>query len=217
MARWSATVESYGLKLVQLPLEEASKLHIQHPWDQAISIRLAAHPTDRPQATPQLDPQSFSPRVSEQKDGYHKAILRRCGFVLDLESAHNFPKNVDVSFSWGRPDYRYTQFVHKSGQLLVQIVNDSKSDFLLLPNRLASSSGIGTTKKQESTSTESVVREFVSFCRNEKMLEGLYEEFHRPKAAAPSPFANALAADTDVPPIELPPLVSHRALLRNTG
>lgn len=217
MARWSATVESYGLKLAQLPLEEASKLHIQSPWDQAICIKLAVRPPDRPVTTPQLDPQSFSPRSGAQKDGYHKAILRKCGFVLDLESAHSFPTNVDVSFSWGRPDYHYTQFVHKSGQLLVQIVNDAKSDFLVLPNRLASNPAIGSSKRTELVSVESIAQDFVSFCRNEKALNAMYEDFHRPKAATPSPFANALAGDNDVPPMELPPHLTHRALLKNAG
>ncbi|KAG9638819.1 hypothetical protein KCU69_g19002, partial [Aureobasidium melanogenum] len=50
------------------------------------------------------------------------------------EAASTFDPGVDVSYSWGKPDYQYTQFVHKSGGLLVQI--DGDGNLMLTANRL---------------------------------------------------------------------------------
>lgn len=217
IARWTALVESHGLKLVQLPIREASKIHKRHPFDQPITLNLVSRPSEKSLATPQLDPQSVSPRSVEDPDGYHKLILRKNGFVLDTESARSFPRSVDVTYSCGRPDYEDTQFVHKSGLLLVQIVNDGKTDFFLLPNRLAQHVAGAAGKKAESISVEGIVQSLSSFCKDKKALDTLFDEFNKPKVSAPSPFANALVADNDVPPMELPPHLNHRALLRNAG
>ena len=138
-------------------------------------------------------------------------------FVLDLEAANTFPRKVDVRYSWGRPEYEMTQYIHKSGLLLAQISNDGKSDFLLLQNRLAtqtitSSSG----KKVEMTSLENLVKNFIAFCRDEASVKAFFDDLKKPKVSMASPLANAaLPADSDVPPIELPPhliLKSQRLL-----
>lgn len=218
VARWSAMVEGHGLKLVQLPVQEACKIRDQRPFDQTVSIRLAVRPPERPLYTPHLNPQTGLTRQYEDPDRYHKGILRKCDFALDLESANSFPNGVDVSYSWGRPDYEHTQFVHKTGLLLVQIVNRGGLDFLLLPNRLAQHSTISTSKKPEPASVESIVQNFVSFCRNEKALHTAFEDISRPKAVPASPFTDALSTDNDIPPMELPQnLAHHRTLLKLAG
>jgi hypothetical protein len=66
----------------------------------------------------------------------HKAILKRLNFVLDVEAASSFPDDVDVVYSWGQNDYRYAQYIHRSGSTLAQITD--AGDFLLLANRLYS-------------------------------------------------------------------------------
>ena len=205
-------MQSYGLRVVQLPLVEASKVHEHHPFDQPTPVRLAARPPERILATPHLDPHGFSPRQAEDPDGYHKALLQKLDFVLDLESASSFPHQVDVSYSWGRPSYGHTQFIHKSGLLLAQVSNDGQSDYLLVRNRLAHSSTTTASRKTESHSFECLVKSFTRFCRDETALKKLFEEVNKPKLAAPSPLSNAaLAADSDIPPMDLPPHLIHRA------
>jgi hypothetical protein len=206
-------VESHGLKLVQLPIAEASKVHEQYPFDQTISVRLAVRPPDRVLATPQLDPHTFSPRLTEDLNGYHKALLRKMDFVLDLEAASSFPRRVDVRYSWGPPTYELTQFIHKSGLLLAQISNDGKSDFLLLQNRVATqTTSPFIPKKGDSTSLERLVQNFNFFCRNQTSLRAFFDEVKKPKQSVSSPISTAaLAADSDVPPIELPPHLTHKS------
>ena len=60
--------------------------------------------------------------------------MKKFNFVLDVEAARNFPSSVDVTYSWGKPDFKYTQYIHRSGVLLAQITDEGS--FLLLANRL---------------------------------------------------------------------------------
>jgi hypothetical protein len=79
---------------------------------------------------------SFTQQGSRDKHYYQKAILRKFDFVLDFEAWSSFPPNVDVSYSWGKPEYQYPQYIHRSGCLLAQIMDDG--NFLFLANRLSS-------------------------------------------------------------------------------
>ncbi|KAF2121123.1 hypothetical protein BDV96DRAFT_483562 [Lophiotrema nucula] len=131
---WATNVEKYGLKLVEVPIAEASNIIDHHPFRSPYFIKLAVQP---PQAQPEQvwDTAHFSPQPKVDQFAYHKELLRKFNFVLDMEAASAFPADVDVEYSWGKPEYKYTQFIHRSGTLLVQITNEGA--FLLLANRLA--------------------------------------------------------------------------------
>lgn len=218
IGRWSSVAENYSLRLVQMPLAEACKLPLQHPFDQPVAVKLAVRPPERLLSTPVLDPHTFFRRAAFFDDSltYQKALLRKLDFVLDLEAAACFSARLDVMYSWGRPSYDLTQFVHKSGRVLLQICNDERGDFLLMPNRLASnkmSSGI----KANEADVAAIVQGFVRFCRNENALKAVYEEASRPRIPPPSPFITsslANTADLDVPPLSLPPHLMHRSALK---
>ncbi|KAB2111711.1 Vacuolar membrane-associated protein [Alternaria gaisen] len=132
---WATSVEKYGLKLVEVPIAEVADIVDNHPFRSPYVVKLALQP---PQAQPEAmwDSTSFSPQYPKtDKFAYHKLLLRRLNFVLDMEAASAFPSDVEVTYSWGTPDYKYTQFIHKSGGLLAQISDDG--NLLLLANRLA--------------------------------------------------------------------------------
>lgn len=132
---WATSVEKYGLKLVEVPIAEASSIIDHHPFRSPYIVKLALQPTQT-QTDTNWDSSHFSTQYSRNdKFAYHKALLRRLNFVLDIESADSFPSDVEVAYSWGSPDYKYTQFIHKSGVLLAQIMHDG--NFLLGANRLA--------------------------------------------------------------------------------
>ncbi|KJZ77905.1 hypothetical protein HIM_02542 [Hirsutella minnesotensis 3608] len=132
---WEREASQYGLRLVEVPIHEASKITETNPFRKPYRIELSARPPDeKPQAY--YDPNSLGPQVAPSRHFYQTAILRSFDFVLDFEAASNFPSNVDVRYSWGNPDYQYTQFVHRSGVLLAQITHDG--NFLVLANRLYS-------------------------------------------------------------------------------
>lgn len=206
-------MEGYGLKLVQVPLQEASKFREHHPFDQPQAIRLAIRPPDNILATPIIQPHSISPRPVEDHFAYHKALLRKHDFVLDYEAASAFNTDLHVTYSWGPPTFSHTQFVHKSGLVLAQILGNEVGDFILLPNRLAASrnSSSSSTKLTDVETIENITKNFKECCRNEEVLRQVYSQAYRPRGVVPSPFASAtLAADFDVPPMQLPPHLSQR-------
>lgn len=201
------------MKLVQVPIKEASKQYLAHPFDKPQRINLASKPPDRVPVTPYLSAHSIGPRNAEDPAHYHKALLRKAGFVLDLESASSFSSKLDITYSWGKPDYEMTQFVHKSGLALAQISNDPDYDFLVLPNRLAVLRSSLAGKQSENIAADDVIKAFKLFCRDEKGIKTVYEEARKPKAVAPSPFTSAALSansDVDIPPMLLPPHVLHR-------
>ncbi|KAL8815808.1 MAG: hypothetical protein Q9223_005097 [Gallowayella weberi] len=130
---WAASVERFGLKLVEVPLAEASAITSMHPFRAPALVKLAkTPPSEHPHTL--LDATNFGPQPKAEKHYYQKAIMDRFEFILDFEAAHDFPADVDVTYSWGKPDYKYPQYVHRSGTLLAQITDEG--DFLLLANRL---------------------------------------------------------------------------------
>ncbi|KAL6709995.1 vacuolar membrane-associated protein iml1 [Coniothyrium glycines] len=131
---WATSVEKFGLKLVEVPIAEAASIVEHHPFRNPFAIKLAVQPP-KPQTETTWDSSILPPQYSKtDKFAYHKALLRKLNFVLDMEAASAFPSDVDVSYSWGKPDYKYTQFIHRSGTLLAQITDEG--NFLLLANRL---------------------------------------------------------------------------------
>ncbi|MCJ1404520.1 vacuolar membrane-associated protein iml1 [Xylographa trunciseda] len=132
IVQWATLAERNGLRLVELPIGEASRINDLHPFRSPYTVKLIKGP---PKEQPQtyFDATSLSPKADSSWP-YHKAILKKFNFVLDLEAAKDFPPSVDVTYSWGKPDYRYPQYISRDGIVLAQITDDG--DFLLLANRL---------------------------------------------------------------------------------
>jgi hypothetical protein len=116
-----------------------------HPFRRPYMIKLA-HPPPNQHPVTYYDPSSLVPQSQPGQHFYEKAILKRFDFVLDMEAASNFPPNVDVSYSWGKPDYRYSQYIHRSGTLVCEITDEV--DFLLLANRLYSNRAISARERE---------------------------------------------------------------------
>lgn len=132
---WATTAERFGLRLVEVPLTEASAITDMHPFRAPYRISLARSPPDKqPKQQAYLDAKSFSSHDANESHLYQKAILKKFEYVLDFEAANDFPQDVDVAYSWGKPDYKYPQYIHRSGKVLAQITDEG--DFLLLANRL---------------------------------------------------------------------------------
>jgi hypothetical protein len=136
---WAATAEKYGLKLVQVPIAEASAVVKVQPFRKIYRVKLKLEPP-RPPTPLSFGATSFSQQGKPDKHYYQKAILRKFDFVLDFEAASAFPPDVEVFHSWGKPDYRYPQYIHRSGCLLAQISDEG--DLLFLANRLFSTKGV---------------------------------------------------------------------------
>ena len=135
---WATSVDRFGLRLVEVPIGEASSISSMHPFRSPYRIKLKLQPPAK-QPPSYFDSTNFFPQQTHRKHYYQKALLKRFEFVLDFEAAADFPRDVDVTFSWGKPDYRYSQYIHRSGRLIAQITDEG--DFLLLANRLYNAHG----------------------------------------------------------------------------
>ena len=135
---WATSVDRFGLRLVEVPISEASSITSMHPFRSPCRIELKIQPPAK-QPMSYFDSMNFSPQQIHRKHYYQKALLKRFEFVLDFEAASDFPPDVDVTYSWGKPDYKYPQYIHRSGRLIAQITDEG--DFLLLTNRLYNDHG----------------------------------------------------------------------------
>lgn len=144
---WATTVEKFGLRLVELPLGEASAITKTHPFRAPTLVNLAVRPPgEQPPSLYSTTSLSTSPKVENYP--YQKAILKKFQFVLDFEAVTDFPSDVDVTYSWGRPNYQYPQYIHRSGVTLAQITSDG--EFLLLANRLYNNRGAANQESDKS-------------------------------------------------------------------
>ncbi|KAH6710497.1 vacuolar membrane-associated protein iml-1 [Verticillium dahliae] len=142
---WAREAANYGLRLVEVPIREACTITDTNPFRRPYTIKLAIPPPAQQPST-FYDPTSFTAQTSPGKHPYHAAILKKFDFVLDVEAASNYPPNVDVSYSWGKPDFKYTQYIHRSGVLLAEVTDEGH--FIILANRLFSERATAAREKE---------------------------------------------------------------------
>ncbi|KAB5532668.1 hypothetical protein GE09DRAFT_373293 [Coniochaeta sp. 2T2.1] len=142
---WAREAAQYSLRLVEVPIAEACTITDINPFRRPYLIRLAEPPPNHQPAT-YYDPNSLVPQAQPGRNFYQRAILKKFDFVLDMEAASDFPSNVDVSYSWGKPDFKYTQFIHRSGTVIAEITDEG--DFVLLANRLYSNRAASAREKE---------------------------------------------------------------------
>lgn len=144
--QWTRDMARFGLRLVEVPIAEACTISDINPFRRPYIVKLAV-PTPNQQPITYYDPTSFTPQAKMEDHFYQKAILRKLDFVLDMEAASNFPSNVEVTFSWGKPDFRYTQYIHRSGTVIAQITEEG--DFLLVANRMYTNRAAMAARERE--------------------------------------------------------------------
>ena len=146
---WATSVDRFGLRLVEVPLGEACSFSSMHPFRAPYLVKLAKRPPSKQPQSFFPDTITFTPQPRPEKHFYQIAIMKRFSFVLDFEAANDFPADVDVTYSWGKPDYRYPQYIHRSGTVIAQITDDG--DFLLLANRLYNNRNAPNSSYQDTT------------------------------------------------------------------
>jgi hypothetical protein len=99
---------------------------------------------------------------------YESALLRSLDFFLDLGADSTFPSDIDVQYSYRRAPTAQSQFIHRSGTLLVAILGGSDR-FAFIPNRIFTSHSQGATPDEARS-------ELLRACRDEKRLEALWTQ-----------------------------------------
>lgn len=130
---WTRDLTRFGLRLVEVPIGEVRSISDANPFRRPYLIKVVLPPPDRQPVT-YYDSTTFHSSTLPRRHFYLKALLRKFDFVLDMEAASDYPSNVEVTYSWGKPDYKYPQYIHRSGTVIIQITDEG--NFILLGNRL---------------------------------------------------------------------------------
>lgn len=104
---------------------------------------------------------------------YESEILRHLNFYLDIGSDLTFSPEIDPQYSYRRSSTTYSQYIHRSGTLLVSIIGGSDG-FACVPNRIFNSHS-----DQAVGSEMAVMDSLKRLCEDEAALRklwGLQEE-----------------------------------------
>ena len=192
-SKCAAQAERYGLRLVEVPVEQIKDTSLKCAFRSAIPVPLALPPPTIPDLHLRLAEQGYSGQVS---NWFEYAILtHKFGFVLDVEASNRYPENVQVEYSYrGKTTFEHSQFCHRSGLAMVQCVGGQEG-YLWCDNRLfiaaptksrggASSEAYPNmpvpaklTKQEEARALRD---EFEAFCNNPEALQAFYDEITPP-------------------------------------
>ncbi|PFH48488.1 hypothetical protein AMATHDRAFT_149797 [Amanita thiersii Skay4041] len=172
LRQWNRAIERYGLRLVEAYVTQISDIRDRNAFQSCYPMRLAVQPP----VVPDLDKRL--PEGTQTVHYFEYALLRKFGFILDVEAADLYPDTIDVVYSYRRSPYRYSQFVHRSGVAFVQVLSGSQG-FLFLTNRLLGPGRMGSTKTKDNrpaTAAEEVRLELYKFCADPATLIAFYDE-----------------------------------------
>lgn len=172
---WGRTIERYGLKLVEAYVTEISDIRDRNAFQSCFPLRLAAPPPSIPDIDKRV------PEGTTTRHYFEYALLRKFGFILDIEAADLYPEQVDVVYSYRRNAFKYSQFVHRSGVAFVQVLGGYEG-FLFLTNRLMGPGRIGTTMRSKekelkpAVAAEEIRQALDDFCSDADALKMFYIE-----------------------------------------
>lgn len=143
--------------------------------------------------------QDLDKRVPEgtlTRNYFESALLRKYGFVLDIEAASTYPQQIDPIYSYRRAPFKYSQWVHRTGVVFAQVLGGING-FLFLTNRLIAPGRMGTSLKSKelkpSALADEIMFKFGDFCSDPEALNAFFKE----------EMANLAPIPEDPPPFQL--------------
>ena len=172
LRQWNRVIDRYGLKLVEAYVGQIHDIRERNSFQSCFPLRLAVEPP----VVPDLDKRV--PEGTQTAHYFERALLRRFGFVLDVEPSASYPEQIDVVYTYRRWRYDYAQFVHRSGVAFAQVLGGTQG-FIFLINRLMGPGHMGSTKNKDNTPAsvaEELKIELLKFCSDPEALNAFYDE-----------------------------------------
>lgn len=126
--------------------------------------------------------QNLDKRVPEGTSAHNyfeSALLRKFGFVLDIEAASTYPEQIDAVYSYRRAPFKHSQWIHRSGVVFAQVLGGTNG-FLFLTNRLIAPGRMGASLKSKELRPSALADEVMfkanDFCKDPEILDGFYQE-----------------------------------------
>ncbi|ORX94228.1 hypothetical protein K493DRAFT_337883 [Basidiobolus meristosporus CBS 931.73] len=171
---WSRTADKCGLKLVEVPVQQARKDSSDNPFQAPVSIKMAVPPPPLNILQEKAENLAHIPHLY-----FEIELVKHHGFVLDLEADEFFPAGIEITHSYYKTPVRYSQYIHRSGVALIQICEPGEG-FLWVNNRLFTShNNSGNQNKNYSNQLPNpdILRiEFQKFCHDPKRLSDFWED-----------------------------------------
>jgi len=170
---WSRMCERYGLKLVETPWNELCEIPRLSPFHSFVDIKLAIDPWE--------NAEFYDKKIMEKhKFFYHIYLLEHSGFLLDNRASLFFKneEDLEVLYSWGKPRFKYAQYVHKTGAYIAEI-RDTGDLFLAPNNTHISRVNVGNVTFQQQTpsfilDSQKIMLEFRTTCLDAKKLSEIF-------------------------------------------
>ncbi|KAI5474510.1 vacuolar membrane protein [Pseudohyphozyma bogoriensis] len=149
---WTRAMSKWGLTLAEVSSRPVESTH--NPFQRASQVALAVKP-------PKVDPES-----GVHRHYYEAGLLKSLDFFLDIGADDTFPPNVDVQYSYRRASSSTSQYISRSGTLLVSVLGGDEG-FAYVPNRIFCA--------HSQKSPEEEVKLLLETCRDEEKLKGIWD------------------------------------------
>jgi hypothetical protein len=106
------------------------------------------------------------------------ALLRKFDFIPDIMASRHYPAGVDVYYSYRFTAFDHSQWVHRSGLVFIQVLEDGVT-LAWLTNRLASTRQMASTDRsgeRPAERTDRLCRDVENFCTNPVALNAFWKE-----------------------------------------
>jgi len=170
--QWNRATDRYGLRLVEAYVVQIHDIRDRNAFQSCFPLRLVIQPPVVP------DLEKRVPEGTQTAHYFEYALLRRFGFILDVEAAGSYPEQIDAVYSYRRWPYKYSQFIHRSGVAFVQVLGGAQG-FIFLTNRLMGPGRMGAIKNKDNgpaSSAEELRIELQNFCADPDALNAFYDE-----------------------------------------
>jgi len=161
------------LKLVEAYVGQICDVRERNAFQSCFPIRLALPPPVLPDLARRI------PEGACATHYFEVALLKRFGFVLDVEAAELYPEQVDVVYSYRRSAHKHAQYVHRSGMAFVQVLGDVQG-YLYLTNRLVGPGRMGSALKSKgyrpTAASDDIRIPLTNFCSDTLALAEFYDQ-----------------------------------------
>lgn len=184
---WARICERYGLILVETPWNEICEIPKLNPFHSYVDIKLCINPW--------TDPEFHNEDIIQhQKFYYHIYLLEYSGFLMDNRASMFFSnsddKNLEILYSWGKPSFKYAQYIHRTGAYIAEIRDTG--DLYLAPNNThVSRVNVGNLSSQQKNpsnilDSQKIMLEFRKTCFSDEKLRKVFlkakEQWNRVQA-----------------------------------
>ncbi|GEQ66645.1 hypothetical protein JCM33374_g308 [Metschnikowia sp. JCM 33374] len=172
---WSRFCERYGLKLVETPWRELCTIPEINPFHSFVDLKFAVNPLQDPEF-------KDSEILKTNKFYFHLHFLKVADFLLDNRGTSFFSKeHNEICYSWGKPSFKYAQFIHKGGAYIVELRDNG--EFCMAPNnvhilRVNTFVNPASEKSAKNSIIDSqrVMLKFRECCRDEGFLRQVFRD-----------------------------------------